>query len=745
MPKSILTKELTRYGDRYHTLSDILFYSSERTVEQYKKMRMYPMCWMGLNFLKLGLADIPPTYEFEDEDIRIITEKVFGKIWRKLIKEATESVDFGFKAMEVRWEPGVIKYKDKNETEKTYEGVLLKQPKGLDGETIEILITPDTGRFRGFIQDSEEARKCLAEDKKALVFTHNLESGNFYGISAQEPIYPFWYDANINRQFHMRWLERKGTGLFEGRYPIGKSNENGVDIDNQDIMLDLLDGVMEGTHIALPSGRDANGNYQWDIKILEGADHTDPFLSRAQYLDETILRGFVIPEKALTQGEVGARSSIEAFQGLFIMRKQDLYDHIVDTIDKYLVQPFIKLNWGDSVEGHVRSGKLDDDSKYTANKIVEKLVEQGKEFPEQQWLIDKTGIPLEERKELEEMEVVDDRLQTEKETQTEEQGEGEGIEEVKKAKEKSEEEKFAARELVLSKREKQFNLSELDSFLNEESEKFQISLTEELLAQADRIKKYLDKNYITDKFINVANGIVISKGKIKKIMKNYLNNIYNFSFDNFKQGVEKKKNFAVTETPNQFINFRADLLSIKLSNDLETAIRYQIARDISSQLSKPELLNSVTQVFRNFISAKLTTLAGTEMGFTLNKSNADYLLLNKKLIKQGVLKPEKEIQRFQFSAILDRRTSEICTALYTQYGEGGLIVEEGSPILSEYATPIHYNCRSVWLPITKEEIDSPAFEQTDLTMKNNRPITVQAVTAKLGNKIQGKTFSEIGG
>lgn len=52
------------------------------------------------------------------------------------------------------------------------------------------------------------------------------------------------------------------------------------------------------------------------------------------------------------------------------------------------------------------------------------------------------------------------------------------------------------------------------------------------------------------------------------------------------------------------------------------------------------------------------------------------------------------------------------------------------------------NCRSVWLPITRDEIDDPRFLETDLTMKNNKPVTVQEVTRQLGTSIDQKTFCD---
>src|SRR3972149_7896375 len=374
-PSGLLT-EVTKYGDKFTRLNDILYYASDRTVAQYKQMRRYPMNWLGLNFIKLGLPNVPFTLECDDEDpnTKLIIEKMLKKVWKKMIKEALEKLDFGFKAMEIRYEKGSLKYTDENEDIQKFDGMLFKSPKGLDSETIEILVEKDDGSFRGFRQHN--TIEVLTKERKPLLFTNNLESGQYYGISAQEPSFPFWYDANLNRQFHMRWLERKGTGFFKGWFPKGETDIEGAMVSNQQVMLDMLDTIMEGNAIALPSGRDDKGNLLWDIVFMSDEDKTDPFIARAKYIDDMILRSFIIPEKALTQGEVGARSSIEAFQDMFIQLKQDVLDTTVETIDSYFLPNFIELNFGMDIEAHVSAGKLDDNSKEVAGKLVEKLVEQ---------------------------------------------------------------------------------------------------------------------------------------------------------------------------------------------------------------------------------------------------------------------------------------------------------------------------------------------------------------------------------
>jgi len=742
MANESLLKDVTKYGGRYTRLSDILYFQSDRTIEQYKQMRKYPMCWMGLNFIKLGLPNVPPVVECdEDENIRLIVEKQLKKIWKGMIRESLEKLDYGFKAMEIRYEKGILKYFDEKESLQKFEGILLKAPKGLDGETIEILIEKKDGSFRGFRQNSDI--DVLVKDRKSLLFTHVLESGQYYGMSAQEPVYPFWYDANLNRQFHMRWLERKGTGFFKGLYPKGDTLINGVETGNQDIILNLLDSIMEGNGVSMPSSRDDKGNLLWDIGFMSDEDKTDPFIARQKHIDEMILKGLVIPEKALTQGEIGARSSIEAFQNMFVQLKQEVLDVTVNNINKYLVPNFVELNFGKDINVSVSAGKLDDSSKEIAGKIVEKLLEKDKIGIQQQWLIDKTGIPLEEKEleiPLEENGLNEGSIEEEAASQVEEQQkeENKNQEDTKKTELK----KLAdpGRWRVFDNFENKFNLAALDGELDRLSDSFKGQITEEVNKQLERIKRFIDKNYIGDgKGVELAKKIEVKKNPIKKIIRVYLESVYKHAYETIRYGVENTVNFAVTDTPNSFIVFRADTTSEKFITELESTIKFQISSDAASQLAKPSILDRLIVTVTNFVSRKIDNTANTELGFVLGKGIEDYIKNNKKAIKSGSLNPGKEIQRVRYSAIMDDRVCGYCKEL------DGLVTIVDSATYRRFDTPAHYMCRCVWLPITKEEIMNPRIEGTNLTLNNKgSQITVDDMVIQIGDKMNLRTFSDFG-
>lgn len=65
--------------------------------------------------------------------------------------------------------------------------------------------------------------------------------------------------------------------------------------------------------------------------------------------------------------------------------------------------------------------------------------------------------------------------------------------------------------------------------------------------------------------------------------------------------------------------------------------------------------------------------------------------------------PEK-VYAFQFSAILDSRTTDTCRSL------DGRIVKPGSSEYYDYSPPRHYRCRSIWVEILQDELFKPAID-----------------------------------
>ncbi|MCU5407949.1 phage head morphogenesis protein [Bacillus cereus] len=104
--------------------------------------------------------------------------------------------------------------------------------------------------------------------------------------------------------------------------------------------------------------------------------------------------------------------------------------------------------------------------------------------------------------------------------------------------------------------------------------------------------------------------------------------------------------------------------------------------------------------------AHLVTAVQTAAGASLSVAHATTIVRTEmsKMYNAGRLArytaPENEgfVVALQYDAIIDTRTTHIC-----QHLDGRVIAIDRMDLIMEYSPPNHFQCRSVWLPVTKFE------------------------------------------
>lgn len=92
---------------------------------------------------------------------------------------------------------------------------------------------------------------------------------------------------------------------------------------------------------------------------------------------------------------------------------------------------------------------------------------------------------------------------------------------------------------------------------------------------------------------------------------------------------------------------------------------------------------------------------------------------------------------------MDSKVCPICEKIDIGLNQKGTVVEAGSPILARFQTPLHYLCRCLWLPITKEEVENPRILDTDLTLNDKgKVLSLDNLIAKIGGDMDYKKFGE---
>lgn len=125
----------------------------------------------------------------------------------------------------------------------------------------------------------------------------------------------------------------------------------------------------------------------------------------------------------------------------------------------------------------------------------------------------------------------------------------------------------------------------------------------------------------------------------------------------------------------------------KWERELDEEVQAVIAEGLAQGLTRRDISKRLAKVFPRFQKYRLENIARTETSSAYNAGRLDTMLAN------------KFIKAFQFTAILDDRTTDICE------GRHGRIMLLDDPNLTANTPPLHFQCRSTIIPIDKFDLE----------------------------------------
>lgn len=163
------------------------------------------------------------------------------------------------------------------------------------------------------------------------------------------------------------WLEKRSRGgavnsrrLFYFRhavgsdclfYPVGQTNY-GTDsvpnwIPNQQLAIRILENKVNGSSVALPDIRDANGNRQWEFAQIPNQTGGDAIREHTKDLDGEIAEGIGIPNEVLEMADGGGGWSGRKIPALaFYQSCDDVAACLIECLVKYAIKPAVEINFG---------------------------------------------------------------------------------------------------------------------------------------------------------------------------------------------------------------------------------------------------------------------------------------------------------------------------------------------------------------------------------------------------------------
>ena len=272
-------------------------------------------------------------------------------------------VDFGWQGFEK-----LFKIKDNR--------IVIDALKPLLHDMTHVLVTKH-GRFNGYRQrsmgwgglDSKSSGgpsyPIDLKVEKCIHTAFGVEAGNLYGMPLLENIrsaYDDWQDCNDGAKRYD--LKLAGTHWVV-KYPPGTATVDGETVDNGVVAGQILDALESSGSVSIPTTTatviqelvnvEVANLYAWQIDLLDDkGKKQESFSNRLRYLDTQKVRGLLMPERSLLEGQHGTKAEAGVHTDLAITNIEATDRAITTMINKQLVNQLLQINFGDSFIDKVR-------------------------------------------------------------------------------------------------------------------------------------------------------------------------------------------------------------------------------------------------------------------------------------------------------------------------------------------------------------------------------------------------------
>jgi len=398
------TKTQTYVADVAGVISSFAGYGQAAigTYKTYRTMRANPTIALARSVATAPIRTAMWSVVTADEvpeDIKVLVEKQIGSVWSQLIKNVLYALDYGWSPFEKVWNIN-------DEGKLIYEKL-----KPLLVDVSVPLVDKKTGVFEGIRNMDVDLPPV-----KCFVFTYDGEAGNIFGRSRHE---------NIRRTAWHHWQEiserrgkyaKKTAGIIPiVEYPEGEGqDETGSTKSNWELAKKVLSNLGMGNGVAMPntmaafagdlarSGIDITQLKAWHIEFLESKGaHARGFTDMLRHLESLMMRGWLIPERAATEGQYGTKAESETQAELALVIADLVFLDILEEVSKQIVNPLVTYNFGQHYKDSVwlERGSIDPIQRIFFKEIIKAVLGEKSNIDLfLQWidvnsLLDTVGLP----------------------------------------------------------------------------------------------------------------------------------------------------------------------------------------------------------------------------------------------------------------------------------------------------------------------------------------------------------------
>lgn len=239
-------------------------------------------------------------------------------------------------------------------------------------------IVDKSGAYEGFVQNAGTDSEVEVPALESFWLTEGLESGNLYGRSLLEAAFAPWRDQQVVNLYHLRYLERFGEPVVVARVPEGYSVANELEIlqaeqwntehpdnlrpvpeaqvvDNRVYGLNIAEGLRHHSQVALPSSIVPNADgkalgFSWALEYLEAARRAgDEFSAKIAEEDKAIARAIFIPDLLMGDGGgIGSYALGQTHRDVWGLQVENRLTDYAGQLSTHLVQRVATINFGEN-------------------------------------------------------------------------------------------------------------------------------------------------------------------------------------------------------------------------------------------------------------------------------------------------------------------------------------------------------------------------------------------------------------
>jgi len=536
-----------------------------------------------------------------------------------------------------------------------------------------------------YIEQYDSEKKIIKIPFSDLVFfTFRQEGNDKRGVSLLRQAYYDYKDKKDIKLVAKKGITRLMLGLPVGKVPTGVSIDSTEYQDFEDLILDL--GSREDNQLSdsavIPEG--------YTIEMLKADFNIDDLKSYISYIDSAMATSVLTQFMTLGQNGNGGAYSLGRDQSdMFLDGLQFIIDYIEEVFNKYVLQKAVKINFPnvDHTKFNLVGLNLDKKNSKEFAEVIKILLDSGIIKAELQ-----DEVKIRKMYDLPEIDM------QEREKKEEEEKEEEVIEEKKTdnvIENKNEDE-------VVKLSESWNKPSERNSYIDQETDKItkysraSLTLISDELQRA--IRNQLNKGKVEAqglKDVQINSVSPFKKGLGKKlavVCKKAWSNAKSNSTNHI-----KLSEIAPSELPTQvlvsFVINQADLAVDKMTNDLRDEALFVANTYSTKGYAVNQIMAQVEAKMDKYIESngiELSSLTGITQAMSYGEMEYYRSI-------------EDNLYGYEF--VNEDPVTQICKSLV------GKIYRKDSPAMLEVSPPLHFRCKSYFVPVYK---DDPKY-------KDNKP------------------------